>query len=166
MSINIKLLFMDVDGTLTDGKIYMSSQGELFKAFDIKDGCGVHDLLPQAHIIPVVLTARQSAIVQNRCQEMGVTHYYQGCRDKEAKLAELAEEFGLSPDIKGIYQEIAYIGDDIMDLPCMRRCGVVGCPADAVDEVREIAHFVSTKNGGNGAVREFIEWIIVLEMGE
>ncbi len=156
----IKYLVMDVDGTLTDGKIYMSAQGEMFKAFDIKDGYGIHDLLPQAHIIPVILTGRESMIVQNRCRELGITHCYQGCDDKETKLMELASEFGLLPDEQGIYQEIAYIGDDIIDLSCMRRCGVIGCPADAVDKVREIAHFVSTKKGGAGAVREFIEWLV------
>lgn len=156
----IKILIMDVDGTLTDGKIHISSQGELFKAFDIKDGYGIHDLLPQAGIIPVVLTGRESTIVQNRCRELGVVHCYQGCRIKEVKLIELAREFDLCSDEQGIYHEIAYIGDDINDLPCMRRCGVIGCPANAVDAIKKIAHFVSAKDGGAGAVREFIEWLI------
>ena len=155
----IKLLVMDVDGTLTDGKIYMSAQGELFKAFDIKDGCGIHDLLPKAGIIPLVITARESKIVENRCRELGIVHCYQGCRDKEAKLVELAKQFGLHADESGVYRQIAYVGDDIIDIPCMRRCGVVGCPADAAGEVKQIAAFVSGKNGGNGAVREFIEWV-------
>ncbi len=156
----VKLLVMDVDGTLTDGKIYMSAQGEMFKAFDIKDGCGIHDLLPQAGIVPVIITGRESQIVINRCQELGIQHVYQGCRDKAAKLTDLAEGFGLSPDERGVYQEIAYIGDDLIDLPCMARCGVVGCPADAVEEVKRAASFVSSKNGGDGAVRDFIEWLI------
>lgn len=156
----IKLLMMDVDGTLTDGKIYMSAQGELFKVFDIKDGCGIHDLLPKAGIVPVVITARKSAIVENRCRELGIEHCYQGSRDKAAKLKEIAEQFGLSPDENGIYQEVAYAGDDIIDIPCMRLCGTVGCPADAAEEVKKIASFVSTKRGGDGAVREFIEWIL------
>lgn len=163
MSKKIKLLFMDIDGTLTDGKIYMSSQGELFKSFDVKDGFGIHDLLPQAGIVPVILTSRESAIVQNRCRELGIDLCYQGCRNKEAKLIELASEFGLCSDKQGIYWEIAYIGDDIIDLPCMRRCGLVGCPADAVDAVKMLAHYVSTKNGGSGAAREFIEYIIGLK---
>ena len=155
----IRCLVMDVDGTLTDGKIYMSAQGELFKAFDIKDGCGVHDLLPRAGIVPVVITARESKIVENRCRELGIVHCFQGCRDKEAKLVELAEQFGLQADENGVYRQIAYVGDDIIDIPCMRRCGVVGCPADAAKEVQELAQFVSSKNGGAGAVREFIEWV-------
>ena len=155
----IKLLVMDVDGTLTDGKIYMSAQGELFKAFDIKDGCGIQDILPKAGIIPVVITARNSAIVENRCRELSIDHCYQGCRDKAEKLKEIANQVGLSSDENGVYHEIAYMGDDIIDIPCMRICGVVGCPADAAKEVRKIAAFVAAKSGGNGAVREFIEWI-------
>ena len=155
----IKLLVMDVDGTLTDGKIHMSASGEIFKVFGIKDGCGIHDLLPKAGIVPVVITARESTIVKNRCKELGVVHCYQGCRDKEAKLTEIAVQFRLRADVNGVYQEIAYIGDDIIDIPCMRRCGVVGCPVDAAGDVKKIASFVSTKSGGDGAVREFIEWM-------
>lgn len=161
----IRLFVMDVDGTLTDGKIYMSANGELFKAFDIKDGYAIHDLLPKMNITPVIITGRKSQIVENRRRELGIEHCYQGCRDKEAKLLELAEQMGLQADENGIYQEIAYAGDDIIDLPCMRRCGVIGCPADAVEKVKRIATFVSSKPGGNGAVREFIEWMISVYMG-
>lgn len=156
----IKLLVMDIDGTLTDGKIYMSAQGELFKVFDIKDGCGIHDLLPKAAILPIVITGRKSKIVENRCRELGIVHCYQGCRDKAAKLREVADKFGLIPELNGVYQEIACIGDDINDLPCMQLCGVVGCPVDAIDAVKNVADFVSCNTGGNGAVREFIEWIM------
>ena len=151
---------MDVDGTLTDGKIYMSSDGEFVKVFNIKDGCGIKDILPTVGIVPVVITGRTSKIVENRCRELDVDHCYQGCQDKAAKLKEVAELFGLSADENGTYHEIACIGDDINDLLCMRLCGLIGCPADAAEKVREIAEFVSTKNGGDGAVREFIEWII------
>lgn len=138
----------------------MSAQGELFKAFDIKDGCGIHDLLPRARIVPVVITARTSEIVAKRCLELGIERCYQGCRNKEAKLLELAEEMGFAADDRGVYPQIACMGDDIVDLPCMERCGVVGCPADAVEEVCRAADFLSTKPGGRGAVREFIEWLI------
>lgn len=157
---NIKLLILDIDGTMTDGKIYMSAQGELFKSFNIKDGCGIRELLPRAGIIPVIMTGRDSPIVLNRCKEIGIDHCYQGCKDKEAKLAEIAEQFRLQLDVHRIYQDIAYMGDDLPDLPCMQRCGLVGCPADAVDEVKKVAHYIATKRGGEGAVREFIEWMI------
>lgn len=158
----IKLLVMDIDGTLTDGKIYISANGELFKAFDIKDGCGIHDLLPQAKIVPVIITARKSAIVENRCRELEINYCYQGCRDKAAKLEEVAKLFHLMPNEDGVFLEIAYMGDDIIDVPCMRLCGVVGCPANAATEVKELSQFVSVREGGSGAVREFIEWIIHL----
>ena len=156
----VKLLVMDVDGTLTDGKSYISPSGELLKAFDIKDGCGIHDLLPEANIVPIVITARESRIVECRCKELGITHVYQGCRDKVKMLCEIAEQFDLAQDENGVYSDIAYIGDDLIDLPCMHRCRVAGCPSDAAERVKEEAQFISSRKGGEGAVREFIEWLI------
>lgn len=151
----IKYLVMDVDGTLTDGKIYMSPSGEAMKAFNIKDGCGIHDLLIPMGIIPVIITGRNSEIVSNRCKEIGITEVYQGVINKVEKLYEICES---------AYGTVAYIGDDINDLPCMEIVneagGVVGCPADAVDAVRNIAQYIALHNGGDGAVRDFIEWII------
>lgn len=150
----IKYLVMDVDGTLTDGKIYMSSSGEMFKAFDIKDGCGIKDIAVPAGIIPVIITARESAIVLNRCKELNITQVHQGVRDKVGKLKEITDDFS----------QVAYIGDDILDLQCMlpvkEAGGLVGCPADAVDKVKAIADFIAPRNGGDGAVRDFIEWIL------
>lgn len=157
---NIKVLVLDVDGTLTDGKIYMGNDGEIFKAFDIKDGCGIYDILPKYNIVPIVITARSSNIVANRCKELNISHYYQGCRDKLGKLKELAAEFNFELNADGVYKNIAYIGDDIIDIPCMKYCGIIACPDDAVEEVKSIAHFISTKKGGNGAVREFVEWLV------
>ena len=151
---SIKYLVMDVDGTLTDGKIYMSPSGELAKAFNIKDGCGIHDILIPHNIIPVILTGRESTIVLNRCKELGITHIYQGINCKEDKLKELVSDLST----------VAYIGDDINDLSCMMLVknsgGIIGCPADAVKSVTDIADFISIHQGGDGAVREFIEWIV------
>ena len=152
----IRYFVMDVDGTLTDGKIYIGENGELCKAFDIKDGCGITMILIPAGIIPVIITGRSSKILENRCKELGITQLYQGISDKVACLNAL---LGNAPD----YSKVAYIGDDINDLPCMQLIkgngGLIGCPADAVEEVKEWAEFISTRNGGNGAVREFIEWL-------
>ena len=156
----MKLIVFDVDGTLTDGKIYMGNDGELFKAFDIKDGCGIHDIMPRNGLIPVIITARQSKIVENRCKELGIEHCFQGCRNKVEKLKEVADMYGIIPDEKGIYRNVAYMGDDIIDLPIMKCCEVKGCPKDSAKEVLEIVDFVSSKDGGHGAVREFIEWIV------
>lgn len=157
MKLKIKYLIMDVDGTLTDGKIYMGNEGELMKAFDIKDGCGIHDILLPAGIIPIIITGRQSKIVENRCQEIGIKTLFQRARDKTEILNKVLS------DMDSNLSDVAYIGDDINDLPCMRLVksagGIIGCPADAVNSVKAIADFISHRNGGNGAVREFIEYI-------
>lgn len=150
----IKYLVMDIDGTLTDGKIYMANNGELMKAFNIKDGCGIHDIAIPAGIVPIIITGRRSDIVLNRCKEIGVEAVYQGVSNKIEKLLSITLDLS----------EVAYIGDDINDLSCMlpvkEAGGAVGCPKDAVSEVRNLANFVSEHNGGDGAVRDFIEWLI------
>lgn len=158
MSKQIKYLVMDVDGTLTDGKIYMGNQGELMKAFNIKDGAGIHDILIPNGIMPVIITGRASDIVKRRCLELGITELYQGVSDKVSKLKEVMSEkqCGL--------ESVAYIGDDINDIRSMflikQSGGIVGCPADAVAEVKAISDFISSKNGGEGAVRDFTEYIV------
>lgn len=150
----IKFLVMDVDGTLTDGKIYMGNNGEVCKAFNIKDGCGIHDMLIPAGIVPIIITGRTSTIVLNRCKELGIREIHQGITNKTAKLQELVTDLS----------EVAYIGDDINDLPCMEEVkkagGVVGCPADAASKVKAIANFIAEHKGGEGAVRDFAEWIL------
>ena len=150
----IKYLLMDVDGTLTDGKIYLSNHGELFKAFNTKDGYGIHDLLIPAGIIPVVVSGRVSEIVNLRCIELGITMVIQGVVDKSRVLSALTNDFS----------EIAYIGDEVNDLVCMEQIkkagGIIGCPLDASEKVKRIVDFISTKRGGEGAVRDFIEWVI------
>lgn len=154
----IKYLLMDVDGTLTNGKIYISNEGEAFKQFCAKDGCGIRELLPPAGITPVIITGRVSTIVQNRCAELDITMCFQGVKNKIRKLDEILAGTGYT------YENMAYIGDDLNDLSCMRAIkgagGLVGCPADAAKEVRETADFVSSRNGGDGAVREFVEWLL------
>ena len=158
MSKRIKLLAMDVDGTLPDGKIYMGNNGEVCKAFSIKDGCGIHDLLIPAKIKPVIITGRYSQILENRCKELGITELYQGITDKIQTLNNILKEKGLS------YNNVAYIGDDINDLECMKIIrdagGIVGCPADSAGEIINLGGFISRKNGGDGAVREFIEYLV------
>lgn len=156
---DIRLLVLDVDGTLTDGKIYMGASGEMMKAFDIKDGCGIHDILPGINggILPAIITGRESKILEQRCKELSITYLYQGVADKKEVLNQLLQSLRLE------YREVAYIGDDVNDLVCMNVVkeggGIVACPADAVEQVQEIADFVSNRRGGNGAVREFIDWL-------
>jgi 3-deoxy-D-manno-octulosonate 8-phosphate phosphatase (KDO 8-P phosphatase) len=159
----IRFLIMDVDGTLTDGKIYMGENGELFKAFDIKDGCGIKEILPKYNIIPVVITARRSRILENRCCELDITELHQGGRNKIEILNKVLEKYSNIEKAHYTLANCAYIGDDLLDIQCMKPIremgGITGCPNDAVDKVKEISDFVSHFNGGDGAVREFIGWI-------
>lgn len=154
----IKMLVMDVDGTLTDGKVYMGSDGEVMKAFDIKDGYAIKNILIPAGVCPAIISGRKSKITENRCRELSISGVYQGVKDKLWQLKSIL----LENCIDGA--SVAYIGDDLNDLECMqyvKSCGgTVGCPADAVAQVVEIADFVSEREGGNGAVREFIEWLL------
>lgn len=148
---------MDVDGTLTDGKIYMGENGEIMKAFHVKDGYGIRHILPACNIVPIVLTGRQSVILESRCRELGITELHQNIAEKPPIMEMILEKKGY------LYENAAYIGDDINDLPCMEQLkkhgGKVGCPQDAIKEVKKTAHFISSQKGGYGAVREFIEWI-------
>jgi 3-deoxy-D-manno-octulosonate 8-phosphate phosphatase (KDO 8-P phosphatase) len=155
---------MDVDGTLTDGKIYMGENGELFKAFNIKDGCGIKEILPLYGIIPVIITARESCMLENRCHELDITELYQGVRDKFNKLGKILERYSINDGKRYSLTDCAYIGDDILDIQCMQPIreagGIVGCPKDAAKSVKEISDYISECNGGEGAVRDFIEFII------
>ena len=152
----IKYLIMDVDGTLTDGKIYMGPNGEVMNAFSIKDGYVINYILKPKDIVPVIITARTSNIVQHRCDELGITEIYQGKLDKLSTLEEIVgkKDFG----------KCAYFGDDVIDIRCMKPIkeagGIVGCPSDAVAEVKAIADYICINKAGEGALREFAEWLM------
>lgn len=148
----VKLLAMDVDGTLTDGRIYIGSDGEMMKAFDVKDGYGIVRFR-QAGGIPAIITGRQSKIVEARCRELGITELKQGVSDKLSCLMALAEKYHLERE------EIAYMGDDLNDLACIEYAGISACPGDAAEAVRQSCSYVCTSVGGRGAVREFLEWL-------
>lgn len=149
----IKYLILDIDGTLTDGKIYIGTEGELFKAFDAKDGYGIINILIPAGITPIVITGRKSKIVTNRCGELGIEAIFQGVSDKLSLLKSLNIDFA----------NVAQIGDDMNDYNCMvavrNSGGIIGCPSNAVCQVKDISNYICNKKGGNGAVREFIEYI-------
>lgn len=159
----IRFLVMDVDGTLTDGKIYMSDNGELMKAFDVKDGYAIRHMLPELNILPVIITGRQSQIVKNRCRELGISRLRQAVKDKYAELCALLGEYSQKDGCNYSLANVAFIGDDIPDKECMDRIieagGLTACPADAVAQVKTVASLVTTRVGGDGAVREFVEFI-------
>lgn len=150
-----KLFVMDVDGTLTDGKIYMSGQGELYKAFDIKDGYGIKHILPQMGINAAIITGRESDIVQRRAKELGIDLLYQGVTDKLSVLKEIVKEQNCTLD------EVVYIGDDMNDIQCLRNAGFSACPADAQQKIKLNVDYVATKSGGDGAIREIIDYLSV-----
>lgn len=155
----ITLLILDIDGTMTDGKIYMGADGELFKAFNVKDGYAIRHLLPDLGIHPVVITGRKSSIVLRRCEELGITEIYQDCVDKESKLRAIAIKYGLTMKKDGKLTGVAYMGDDLLDIPCMKISEISACPLDAVEQVKKCVDYVCHSKGGEGAVREFVEWI-------
>lgn len=152
MGTKIRALVMDVDGTLTDGKIYMGADGEIMKVFDIKDGYAIAKLY-HVGITPIIITGRKSAILEKRCKELNISEVYQGVSEKAELLHTVLARLGITA------AEVAYIGDDLNDLECMRMCGLRACPYDAVDEIRSVVDLVCTQKGGFGAVREFIEYI-------
>lgn len=154
----IKYLIVDVDGTLTNGQIYIGVNGEIMKAFNVRDGFGIHNILPIHGIIPVVFTGRTSPIVEKRCSELGITEIYQNVKSKKETLLEFVEKH------KASLSEIAYMGDDVNDLECMveikENNGVTACPSDAELELKDVADYISTYKGGYGAVRDFINWLV------
>lgn len=150
---DIKLFVTDVDGTLTDGKIYIGPDGEMVKSFHVKDGYAIHNILPELGVIPVILTGRKSEMVEMRGRELGVPYIIQGSRDKIADLSALLGELSLE------WSQVAYMGDDLNDFQIMQKVAWAACPCDAVEEVKEICHYVATKEGGTGAVREAIDYL-------
>ena len=149
----IRLIAFDVDGVLTDGRVNMDPGGEAFKSFDIKDGLGITQW-QKAGGKTAIITGRESEIVARRAAELHIPAVFQGCLDKRAAYAELKERFGLDDT------EIAYMGDDLIDLPLLTRAGFAAAVADAVPEVRDRVHLVTDRPGGHGAARELVEFIM------
>ena len=148
----IKLLILDVDGVLTDGRIIYDNYGDELKFFNVNDGLGVF-LLRKAGIKTVIITARKTRAVVKRAKDMRVAavysnHYKLGIYQKVLK------KFGVKDE------EVCFMGDDLLDLPLIKRAGLAACPPNAVEEVRNSSHYVTQKHGGKGAVREVIEIIL------
>ena len=149
----IKLLILDVDGVLTNNMLIYSEDGQEHKAFHTRDGHGMV-LLQKSQVAIAIITGRKSQLVANRMNDLKVEHVYQGIPDKLPTFLKLVDELNLSLD------EIAYIGDDILDLPILIRIGLAITPADGDDEVKSRVHYVSSFNGGKGCVREACEIIM------
>ncbi len=148
----VKVMGFDVDGVLTDGRLYFGPEGDTLKTFHTRDGHGLK-LLRAGGIEPVVISGRRNAALTLRCQELGVVGIF-GVEDKVAAMAQLLSERRLDFSCAG------YMGDDVVDLPLMRRCRFAAAPADAHPEVRLRAHWISAYPGGSGAVRELCEHLL------
>lgn len=149
----IKLLITDIDGVLTDGGIIYDNLGNEYKKFNVKDGYIVQ-FLRKNKIIVGAITGRASQVVENRCEELKFDFHYHGVRDKGRKLQQILETLEIYPE------EVAYIGDDMIDLPILTAVGFAVTPSDAVDYVKSNAHFVSSFEGGKGVFREVADLIL------
>ncbi len=149
----IKLLLMDCDGVLTDGRLWLTADGDEQKAFNTKDGLGL-SLLHRAGLKSGIITGRSSEAVSRRAGELGVEFVRQGDPEKIEAFEEVLRLAGLKED------DVAFVGDDLTDIPIMRRVEFAVAVADAVEETRAVAHYVTRAKGGRGAVREVIEMIL------
>ena len=149
----IKLLAMDVDGVLTDGTITIGSDGTEFKTFNLLDGHGIK-MWRRAGLKTALISGRESAVTKQRAKEMEIDFVYQPCQKKLEGFEKLLADSKLEP------KNIAYIGDDVLDIPLVKRAGFGIAVANAVDELKSCAHYVTSRAGGDGAVREVVEYIL------
>ncbi|MDF1580835.1 MAG: HAD-IIIA family hydrolase [Desulfuromonadales bacterium] len=149
----LKLLLLDVDGVMTDGGIILDNNGNESKRFNVKDGHGIK-LLQRAGIAVGIVTGRSSSVVVHRAAELGIEILCQGAKDKLVPFNEILAQTGLAASA------VAYVGDDVVDLPILLRVGFSATVADAVDEVKNRVDYVAERNGGCGAVREICDHIL------
>lgn len=149
----IELLVLDVDGTMTDGGMYYSKEGDSLKRFYVKDGMGI-TLLKRNGIDVAIITGEDSSIVLARAKKLQIEHVIIGCKEKRQALLSLSKRLDIP------LENIAYMGDDVNDEEVMKIVGIAACPSDAVNRIRNVSHYVCEARGGHGAVREFIEIIL------
>ncbi len=149
----VKILVLDIDGVMTDGRIIYSIYGDELKFFDVQDGLGI-TLLNKAGIKSVIITAKKSRIVKLRARDMKVARAYQGFPNKLIPLEDILKRFKVKAE------ELCFIGDDLIDIPVLKRVGFAVAVPNAMDEVKNHAHYVTSKAGGRGAVREICDLIL------
>jgi 3-deoxy-D-manno-octulosonate 8-phosphate phosphatase (KDO 8-P phosphatase) len=149
----IRLLILDIDGVLTDGRLYFDAKGEALKVFHVRDGHGIK-MAQRGGLEVALVSGRRSDAAFQRARELGVSRFYEGVRDKVAILEELLAALNLTP------REVAAVGDELVDLPLFHRVGLGVAVADAVPEVRAAAHWVTPLPGGRGAVREVCDLLL------
>ena len=149
----IRLLILDVDGVLTDGRIVIDDRGRESKSFDVKDGHGLR-LIMRADVKIVLLSGRESEATRRQAGELGIEEVYQNIHRKMDVYKKILEEHGLDD------RDVGYVGDDVIDLPLLKRAGFSAAVADASEEIKPFVDYVAMKEGGRGAVREIIEFIL------
>ncbi|MCX7697920.1 MAG: HAD-IIIA family hydrolase [Candidatus Goldbacteria bacterium] len=149
----IKYIFLDVDGVLTDGKIIVGSNDTEYKNFDVKDGVGIY-IAQNMGINFAILSGRYSKVIELRARELKIDIVYQDLKKKIDAYEEIKNKFAIKDE------EICFIGDDLIDIPVMKKCGFSVAPKDACDEIKQIADYVCKKKGGEGCVREFIDILL------
>lgn len=149
----VRMLALDVDGVLTDGRIIINDQGFESKNFDVRDGHGLKMLMHYGIVI-ILITGRRSLVVEHRAKDLGISEVYQGIWNKVEIFEEVMKKLNLHPG------QTAFVGDDIVDIPAMRRAGLAVAVNNAVKETKEVAHYVTKASGGRGAVREVCELIL------
>jgi 3-deoxy-D-manno-octulosonate 8-phosphate phosphatase (KDO 8-P phosphatase) len=149
----LMLFATDVDGVLTDAGMYYGESGEELKKFNTRDGMGIK-LLQAEGVMIAIITREQTKIVARRAKKLGITEVFQGAKDKVSVLTHLSEKFAIP------FEQMAYMGDDVNDVGALQTVGYAAAPADCVDQVRQMVHYVCQKNGGEGAVREVIDMIL------
>lgn len=152
----IKLAVFDIDGIMTDGRLYFTSLGDEIKAFNVKDGLGLK-LLRDTGVEVAIITGRTSELVKRRANDLKIEKLVQGREDKKTALKELLKNENLSPE------QVAYMGDDLPDLAAIRYVGLGVTVADGLPLVKQHANLITEKNGGDGAVREFCEWLMLAQ---
>lgn len=153
---NIKLLVLDVDGVMTDGGLTLGDDGQEYKTFHAHDGLGMK-LLKASGVSTAIITGRTSNVVKKRAESTGVSHFYQGAEDKLAAFEDLIKSSGL------VAQQCAFMGDDVVDLPPMLKCGLAIAVPASPTLVLKHAHYVTKKSGGKGAVREVCELLMMAQ---
>ncbi len=148
----IRLLVFDVDGVMTDGSITYDENGIEYKTFNAKDGHGLAKMI-KSGFMTAVITGRRNGTVDRRAEDLRFTEVYQGVKNKLPILEAIMQKYELD------YSQVSYMGDDEPDIPILEKVAIAACPADAVDRVKEVCNFISSKNGGKGAVRELCDLV-------
>lgn len=149
----IKVMAFDVDGVFTDGSLTFDQDGKEYKTFNAKDGQGIV-CVEKAGIVTVIITARKNGTVEHRANNLGITELHQGIKYKLPVLEQIVKERGFT------MEEVSYMGDDLPDICILEKVGLACCPNDAVDEVKNISDFISSKKGGRGAIRELCDFVL------